>query len=147
MSPVIKLCIEFVPTMARRPYMLDRTGNNTDSKPIKVLVDKVLRRSSESAIYRGTDTETNSLLALKLCFEKESIEALDTEARRYNELKEFQGDVVPICFGYFTGTVDTSPVACLVLEFCGEPLPCPFKELSLEQRYTRQSFKFTLHIF
>lgn len=135
-----ELHVEFA-AVERHPYVLYRTKTkNAHSQSLEVIVNKVLHHGDHSEIFRGlvkgtNGAVTNSILALKLCYSKDSMHHLDIEAKRYDELKKLQGDVIPTCFGLFEGSTATGvPLKCLVLEHCGETLPAVFHNLLLEYR-------------
>lgn len=59
----------------------------------------------------------------KLVYGKRQIRRLQTEADYYcNELKRAQGKYVPAFRGFYEGETDQGLTACLVLDYCGEPL-------------------------
>ena len=58
-------------------------------------------------------------VAFKLAYDEEGIRRLKHEHEIYNkDLRALQGNVVPTCYGLFTGTLSGTPIACLVLDFC-----------------------------
>ncbi len=62
---------------------------------------------------------------------------LEEEERIYaTYLKNVQGNVVPRIYGYFKGMAEAKfPVACLILEDCGDAVTTRFDKLSLEDRW------------
>ncbi|KAH9829877.1 uncharacterized protein C8Q71DRAFT_862973 [Rhodofomes roseus] len=51
------------------------------------------------------------------------IEALERERENYCRLLELQGVVIPHLWDYMEATIEGVDVACLVIEWCGEPHP------------------------
>ena len=49
--------------------------------------------------------------------------SLQREASFYmNELKQLQGDVVPMCYGFYTDKRKHAKIGCLVLQYCDKVL-------------------------
>ncbi len=61
---------------------------------------------------------------------------LEEEERIYaTYLKNLQGSVVPRIYGYFKGTAKAKfPVACLIMEDCGDAVTVRFDKLPLKDR-------------
>ncbi|KAA1470933.1 hypothetical protein DENSPDRAFT_818789 [Dentipellis sp. KUC8613] len=56
---------------------------------------------------------------------------IETEATFYEgKLRDLQGLHIPVCHGYFSGSTRGGPVACLVLDYCCEPVQDSFSNLS-----------------
>ncbi|KAJ7083649.1 hypothetical protein B0H15DRAFT_1024064 [Mycena belliarum] len=66
--------------------------------------------------------EPSDVVALKISRGKEEVEDMAREAGFYEQqLKGLQGTVVPKCYGFYTTTVQGTPLGCLLLEYCSGP--------------------------
>lgn len=75
------------------------------------------------AILQSKPEDSTLEVVCKLVYGNRQIRRLQTEADYYcNELKRAQGEYVPIFRGFYEGETDQGLTACLVLDYCGEPL-------------------------
>ena len=79
---------------------------------------------------------------MKFKFGLKHRDSLKREAKLYRgKLRNFQGSVIPLFYGYYSGRLNRKlpdkrerEIACIVLENCGKRVP-EFDCLSYEQRY------------
>lgn len=76
-------------------------------------------------------------IALKFALREDLLDDVAQEAEIYEgALCSLQGDIVPQCYGFFTGIgSEGQRIACLVLEYWGESLQVPFRKLPIDVRY------------
>lgn len=99
---------------------------------------EVLYRGMSSVVYKGDlsrDKETVRVVALKIVYGNtaNSLRSIEAEYEHYKTLKALQGDVVPECYGLFQA--HNAHVACLLLEFCGDPIYEEFEDIPMDLRY------------
>jgi len=89
-----------------------------------------------AAVVDGFDKSTATTVALKFAMREDLIDDLDKEAAVYaGALQHLQGTVIPRCYGLYTGSGEGGqPIACLVLEHCGECIQERFQYLPLSVR-------------
>lgn len=99
-----------------------------------------IHSGSSATIYRGALTsgedEKTEDVVLKMIFgtSMDDLCSLEKEYELYRKMEYVQGYDVPTCYGLFRAP--DAPIACLVLEFCGEPLTCrDFDEIPMDMRY------------
>lgn len=100
------------------------------------------RANASSVVYKGEltvdDSEEVVEVAVKLlaCDKLEDLEDLEYEHSLYSgKVKELQGEIVPMCYGLFQ--VPNKLLACIVLQYCGEPVLCEFDELDMDLRWVK----------
>ncbi|TFY66117.1 hypothetical protein EVG20_g4976 [Dentipellis fragilis] len=72
------------------------------------------------------------VVVCKIAYDECLTHHVETEATFYEgKLRYLQGIHVPVCHGYFSGDTPEGPKACLVLDYCCEPIQDTFSELSL----------------
>ena len=95
---------------------------------------------SDSPVFRGYLQQPRrpwerASVALKFAMRGDLIGHLVEEAELYlGPLAPLQGSTVPRCHGLYIGLVDDEEIACLVLEYCGDPLQKPFRQLPVDLR-------------
>ncbi|TFY66118.1 hypothetical protein EVG20_g4974 [Dentipellis fragilis] len=89
-----------------------------------------------SEIYRGRLYDASAAkdggreVVCKFAYGKRTIKYLEKEMQFYEgKLQHLQGVYIPICHGYFVGQSHEGRTACLVLDYCGEPIEDAFSEL------------------
>lgn len=99
----------------------------------------IIHRGERALVYKGELTVGEKKEALEVAVKlvagssSHDLEQLEDEYNHYaRELKELQGKIVPMCYGLFQ--VPNKYVACLVLQYCGEPILCEFDELDMDRR-------------
>lgn len=106
------------------------------SPKLQVTNTTVIHQGNYATVYRGTRSAEgkDEDVVLKFVFGKcaEDLARLRAEHRVYQKMADLQGHCIPKCYGLFQAAFDS--VACLVLEFCGEPLCAPFDEADMDLR-------------
>ncbi|EIM91931.1 uncharacterized protein STEHIDRAFT_164342 [Stereum hirsutum FP-91666 SS1] len=81
------------------------------------------------AVARDPPSDCDGDVVYKVAYGP-AVVRLRHEAQIYRKLVSVQGARVPICYGYFEG----DDIACLVLQYCGEPRPEAFDDLPPEAK-------------
>lgn len=95
---------------------------------------------SDSPVFRGNLHQSRRPwervnVALKFAMRGDLIGGLIEEAEMYlGPLEKLQGSTVPQFYGLYIGCYDDREIACLVLEYCGDVLQKPFRQLSVHVR-------------
>lgn len=96
-----------------------------------------------SSVYKGilSGYSSDTLeVVCKLVTGTKAIDRLRRETKMYEtKLCDMQGTGIPIFYGMYTGTVDSEPAACLILEYCGETVG-DFSRIKLLWRSVRVAF-------
>jgi len=100
-----------------------------------ISLQDIISDGNQFQVYRGAvDIPGSPNVIVKMAVNDDGAEAwvlrLEEEARMYcNELKRLQGRIVPKFFGFYTGKRErffprlaTAPMACMILEDCGDSL-------------------------
>ncbi|KAJ3927146.1 MAG: hypothetical protein NXY57DRAFT_1026524 [Lentinula lateritia] len=99
---------------------------------------KECRRSSDSFTMNENKAfhDPKTPIALKFALREDLLDDLAQEAEVYQgALCSLQGDIVPQCYGFFTGIgSEGQKIACLALEYWGESLQVPFRKLPIDVR-------------
>ncbi|KAJ7621083.1 hypothetical protein FB45DRAFT_838809 [Roridomyces roridus] len=82
----------------------------------------------------------SNVVAAKIATGKDAVKDMQREFGLYeNELKELQGNLVPICYGFWTTKVNGRHLGCLLLEYCSGP-PGDRQTQQLHLRFDRAAY-------
>ncbi|KLO13258.1 hypothetical protein SCHPADRAFT_997479 [Schizopora paradoxa] len=128
------------------PTSLAQDASATIAPPSLALI----QRYGANGVCRATYQSIH--LVIKFAFGRDTprIKALEKEAKNYdNSLFAAQGTIVPCMYGIYKGTTCDErrlPVACLILEDCGDCLTEEFRDLPLEERVKMMKVYCDLHM-
>ena len=126
-----------------KEHTLKLKSPSTNQAHLRVDNFSLLGSTWHSGIYRGV--LNNRPVVLKIAgFTQRLLADLDDEATAYMHLLplSLRGSVIPQFYGYFRGAFQPTfdgercnlPIACIVLEDCGDALTEPFRTLPLADR-------------
>jgi hypothetical protein len=97
-----------------------------------------IQQTACNDIYRGILTVSGKDIAIVIkqsLFEGDVfgfVNQLKGEAGSYcHELEHCQGDVIPLFYGFYEGYIHGRPVACILLEDCGDPCNDNLREIDM----------------
>ena len=106
----------------------------------EVTLTRFIAESDHTTVYEAISDGKEVVMKFK--FGIKHRDSLKREAKLYRgKLRNFQGSVIPLFYGYYSGRLNRKlpdkrerEIACIVLENCGKRVP-EFECLSYEQRY------------
>lgn len=120
------------PKLSSQILLRDGPGSDVakSSPPLQFRSNDLLSNNRNSSVFRGKFKEmiagkkARKAICKLVSDSTMAINRLKFEAEVYeNHLKDLQGTRIPIFYGLFTSTISGVPVACILLQDCGVPLP------------------------
>ncbi|OBZ72963.1 hypothetical protein A0H81_07220 [Grifola frondosa] len=130
-QPMASILVFHEPTFSRRSVVVRELKRVDDLKSTLRLdiVDVEPVHEGNCYIYYGNlivEDRPSRKVVCKVGYLRSASLRLQKEAGFYaKELKEFQGDTIPVCYGLFSGEMEEGTASCLVTEYCGEMMKCP----------------------
>ncbi|KAF9268274.1 hypothetical protein L218DRAFT_954636 [Marasmius fiardii PR-910] len=115
-------------------------------QPDKLVILDLIHTKYSSTVYSGRLElkENSEKCSVAVKFGK--LRALLKETDNYAELAELQGTSIPIFYGLFVDPKAAGRgTACIVLEYCGAPLPCMIEQLTTDDKASILNHLFQIH--